>query len=107
MAAHGRHAHADESEAPRSVGCALLTISDTRAEETDASAAKLRAPLGAAGHDVRAYRIVRDDPGLIQEILRPLVADPTIQAVFLTGGTGLAPRDTTFEAIRGLFEKEI
>ena len=88
-------------------GCAVLTISDTRTEADDTSGARLKELLAAAGHQVLAYAIVPDDPLRIRDALQPLFADTGIQAIFLSGGTGIAPRDTTFEAVRNLFEKEI
>jgi molybdopterin adenylyltransferase len=93
--------------AKQRAGCAILTISDTRTEATDTSGARLKELLAEAGHQVVAYAIVPDDPLRIRDVLQPLFADTGIQAIFLSGGTGIAPRDTTFEAVRGLFEKEI
>ncbi len=89
------------------VGCAVLTVSDTRTETDDTSGARLREILADAGHRVLCYRIVRDEPLEIRKELRRLFADPSVQAIFLTGGTGIAPRDTTFEAVQSLFEKEV
>ena len=99
--------HEHHEKARLHVGCAIVTVSDTRTEETDESGARIRELLTEAGHEVVAYRIVRDEPALIRSVLEPLLPDAKIQAVLLNGGTGIAPRDTTFEAVRGLFEKEI
>jgi molybdenum cofactor biosynthesis protein B len=85
----------------------VLTISDTRTRVDDRSGARLQELLAAAGHEVVRYDIVPDDPKRIREALQPLLADSAIRAIFLSGGTGIAPRDTTFEAVRSLFEKEI
>lgn len=93
--------------AKQRAGCAVLTISDTRTEADDTSGTRLKELLAAAGHQVLAYAIVPDDPVRIRDALQPLFADTAVQAIFLSGGTGIAPRDTTFEAVRGLFEKEI
>ncbi len=101
----GLHEH--HEKARRHVGCAIVTVSDTRTEETDGSGARIRELLSGAGHEVVLTRIVRDEPALIRDVLQPFLFDMRIQAVFLNGGTGVAPRDTTFEAVRGLFEKEI
>jgi molybdenum cofactor biosynthesis protein B len=84
-----------------------VTVSDTRTEATDRSGARLRELLAESGHEVVHYAIVPDDPARIRAALGPLFADSRIEAIFLTGGTGIAPRDTTFEAVRTLFEKEI
>lgn len=102
MGVREHHARAKEH-----AGCAVLTISDTRTETDDTSGARVKEILRAAGHEVVRYAIVRDDPSRIREALQPFVADPRVQAIFLSGGTGIAPRDTTFEAVRDLFEKEI
>jgi molybdopterin adenylyltransferase len=99
--------HEHRAQARKHVGCAVLTVSDTRTETTDASGARLKDLLGAAGHEIVRYSIVADDPQRIRQALQPLFADAAVQAIFLTGGTGIAPRDTTFEAVRSLFEKEI
>ncbi len=99
--------HAHHGKAKRQATCAVLTISDTRTEADDASGAKIRLLLSDAGHRCARYAIVRDEPELIRTLVLEIVADPTIDCLLLTGGTGLAPRDTTFEAVQGLLEKEI
>ena len=99
--------HEHHAKAKRRVGCAVLTISDTRTEATDASGALAKKLLVEAGHEVLHYTIVPDEPSEIRGVIQPLLNEPRVLAIFLTGGTGIAPRDTTFEAIRALFEKEI
>jgi molybdenum cofactor biosynthesis protein B len=101
----GVHEHRAERTTP--VGCAVLTISDTRTESDDKSGARARELILAAGHEVVSYGIVPDDPGRIREALQPLFTNPSVRAIFLSGGTGIAPRDTTFEAVQSLFEKRI
>lgn len=95
------------AKAKRHVGCAVLTVSDTRTETDDASGARLKELLVGAGHRIVRYGIVRDEPLEIRKELQHLFADGSVQAIFLTGGTGIAPRDTTFEAVRSLLEKEV
>jgi molybdopterin adenylyltransferase len=95
------------SHTARDLGCAVITVSDTRTEETDSSGARIKDLLAEAGHRVVAYRIVKDEPTLIQTVVKPILVDASVDAVFLTGGTGIAPRDTTFESVQALFEKEI
>jgi molybdenum cofactor biosynthesis protein B len=102
MSAPGHH-----GKTARRAGCAVLTISDTRTAETDASGRKIQELLVDAGHRCVAYAIVPDEPERIREHLRGFFADGSVDVVLLTGGTGLAPRDTTFEAVRGLLDKEI
>jgi len=99
--------HEHRENAVRSAGCAVVTISDTRTRSDDRSGARLKDLLAGAGHQVLRYEIVPDDPLRIRAALQLLLGDGAIQAIFLSGGTGIAPRDTTFEAVRSLFEKEI
>ena len=86
--------------------CAVLTISDTRTPETDRGGTAIVARLKAAGHRVLSHEIVPDDPVLIRKRLEVLCAQEC-DVVLLTGGTGIAPRDTTFEAISPLMEKRL
>jgi len=101
----GVHGHREKAKIR--AGCAVVTISDTRTAENDGSGARMKELVAAAGHEVVAYTIVPDDPERIRGALAPLLGDPKVRAIFLSGGTGIAPRDTTFEAVRSLFEKEI
>lgn len=93
--------------APRTVACAVVTVSDTRTEETDTSGAAIRALLGAAGHAIASYRILKDEPTAIIETLRALAASGEVDAVILNGGTGISRRDSTFEAVSNLLMKRI
>ncbi|EPX76546.1 Molybdenum cofactor biosynthesis protein MoaB [Salipiger mucosus DSM 16094] len=86
---------------------AVLTVSDTRAEADDRSGDTLVQRLGDAGHVLAARAIVRDDRGAIAAQLRAWVADPEVDVVISTGGTGLTGRDVTVEAHRDVYEKEI
>jgi len=94
-------------QAAASVGCAVLTVSDTRTEETDESGRLIGARLRAAGHRVVVYRIVPDEPAEVRALLEELCAVDAVRAVCLSGGTGLAPRDTTYEAVAGLLDKRL
>ncbi|MGH7822258.1 MAG: MogA/MoaB family molybdenum cofactor biosynthesis protein, partial [Candidatus Binatia bacterium] len=76
-------------------------------EQDDESGRRIRQLLGGSGHEVVSYRIVRDEPALIRDHILLLLTDPKVDAVLMNGGTGIAPRDTTFEAIRSLLQKEI
>ena len=89
------------------VGCAVVTVSDTRATATDTSGALIRDLLTAAGHNVVSYEILRDDPGQVRVRVGILCETKPVDAIILTGGTGLAPRDTTYEAVAGLLEKRL
>jgi len=93
--------------APRSVGCWVLTISDTKTPETDTSGALIRELLTAAGHRVVGSTIVRDEPAQVQRVVRAACADAAVHAVILTGGTGITSRDSTFEAVEALLDKRL
>jgi molybdenum cofactor biosynthesis protein B len=103
MRAHRQH----DGGGQAAVGCAVVTVSDTRTPETDTSGACVRRLLEEAGHRVRAYAVLPDDPGRIRAHVASLCATEGIEAVLVNGGTGLAPRDTTYEAIVGLLEKRL
>jgi len=89
------------------VRIAVLTVSDTRTEETDRSGALLAEKLTAAGHTLAAKVIVRDEQDAIAAQLRRWIADPGIEVVLATGGTGVTGRDVTPEAFAQVYEKEI
>lgn len=93
--------------APDSIRCAILTVSDTRNEDTDTSGALLIELLTQAGHDIVQYQIVPDDAATISSVLAGWVSDTRIQAILTNGGTGIAGRDTTYEAIAGMLDKRI
>ena len=96
-----------KARAPRSVRCFIVTVSDTRTAETDGSGTCIRALLEDGGHRVLAYAIRPDDPTTVRAHLEELLTLPGLDAVIVNGGTGIAPRDTTFEAITGLLEKRL
>jgi molybdenum cofactor biosynthesis protein B len=89
------------------VRIAILTISDTRTLETDASGQTLVDRVAEAGHLLSARKIVRDDIRAIRHVIRDWTNRSDIDVIISTGGTGLTGRDVTVEAMRPLFEKEI
>jgi len=93
--------------APRSVSCAVVTVSDTRTAETDTSGALIRERLERAGHTVVFYAIVPDEREEIGRLVDELVQRPDCDAVLLNGGTGIARRDVTYEAIAERLEKRL
>lgn len=97
----------DESVAFVAVRIAVLTVSDTRTPEDDRSGDTLVERLTDAGHVLAARAIVADDRDRISARLRMWVADPAIDVILSTGGTGLTGRDVTVEAHRDVYEKEI
>jgi len=97
----------DENAEFLAVRIAVLTVSDTRSLEDDKSGDTLVARLTGDGHLLADRAIVKDDRGAIAERLRGWCADPEIDVVISTGGTGLTGRDVTVEAHRDVYEKEI
>ena len=97
----------NESIAFVPVHVALLTVSDTRTTADDVSGNTLAARVTDAGHHVAARLILSDDQTSIAAQLKLWIADPGIDVVISTGGTGLTGRDVTVEAFRSVFEKEI
>jgi molybdenum cofactor biosynthesis protein B len=98
---------AHKREAPRSVRCFILTVSDTRTFETDASGRAIGDLLTAAGHEVTGRSIVKDDPALVRSLVERQLANPTLHVVITNGGTGITSRDSTIEAVDALFEKRL
>jgi molybdenum cofactor biosynthesis protein B len=86
---------------------AVLTVSDSRSETDDKSGALLREKAEDAGHKVIAKEIVQDDVYLLRAVFSRWIADPRVQVVLTTGGTGITGRDSTPEAIAPLLDKEI
>jgi molybdenum cofactor biosynthesis protein B len=96
-----------KAAAPQSVRCYVITISDTRTEETDTAGRAIAELLGGAGHQVVGRTIVKDDPGFVRGAIERQVANPDVQAVITTGGTGISSRDSTYEAVSGLLWKRL
>jgi len=91
----------------KSLNIAVLTISDTRGEAEDVSGKRLVEALEGAGHVNAEKAICRDDAYAIRAILSRWIADPDVDAVLTTGGTGITGRDGTPEAVKPLLDKEI
>lgn len=94
-------------QAPDSINCAVVTVSDTRTEETDKSGKIIKDALEAAGHTIIDYRIVQDEPDQIGPLLDELASRSDSDAIVFNGGTGIAPRDTTFDVIDRMLEKKL
>lgn len=89
------------------IGCAILTVSDTRTVENDGSGAVIRTMLAAAGHPIVGYEIVRDEPMAIHAAVTASVERPSVRALLVNGGTGIAARDVTVESVASLWTREI
>jgi molybdenum cofactor biosynthesis protein B len=96
-----------KGEAPVGVRCYVLTVSDTRTPETDTSGRAIRSLLEAAGHLVSGHDLVRDEPAQVAARVRERLADAETDVVITTGGTGIAARDGTYEAVSALFDKRL
>jgi molybdenum cofactor biosynthesis protein B len=89
------------------VTCAVVTVSDTRLKETDKSGQLIQELLRNANHTVETYTIVKDEPLQIQKQMQLLGESANVDVVIFNGGTGIAPRDTTYDAIENLLEKTL
>ncbi|MCS7186986.1 MAG: molybdopterin-binding protein [Armatimonadetes bacterium] len=99
--------HRTHAETLEFVKCAVLTISDTRVEETDTSGQLIRSLLNANGHPVLRYQIVRDDVWQIRKVIVSWLTDDEVDTIITTGSTGLSPRDVAVEAIEPLLDKKL
>jgi molybdenum cofactor biosynthesis protein B len=96
-----------KAAAPQRVGCMVITVSDTRTAETDKSGQLMRQLLEEAGHATVLYEIVKDEPAQIVAAIEAGANHPEVQVILLNGGTGIAKRDITYEAVEGLLDKQI
>ena len=87
------------SRAVRGVRCAIITVSDSRNLDTDESGKEMARRIDAAGHRAVSRTVVPDEPALIGIELRNCLADSGVEAVLLSGGTGISPRDSTVEVL--------
>jgi molybdenum cofactor biosynthesis protein B len=101
----GAEEHRQQARQP--VTCAVITVSDTRTETTDTSGRTIRERLEQAGHRVTFYAIIKDEPTEIRQLLQTLASGAEVQAVLLNGGTGISRRDTTYEAVVALLDKQL
>jgi molybdenum cofactor biosynthesis protein B len=91
----------------KSIRCFVVTVSDTRDESTDKSGQTIKKLLAGEGHQAAGYRVVKDEPSQIQALLVEALATSDIDAVIVNGGTGIAPRDGTYEVVSHLLEKKL
>ena len=96
-----------QSDAPQAVRCAVITVSDTRTLETDSGGQCLVDRLTDAGHTVAVREIVADDPGEMRSLVERLVGQGDVDAILMTGGTGIADRDQTYETVGDLLTKTL
>ncbi len=107
MSADEHHKRATDFAHTNPVRCAVLTISDSRTEETDHSGPLIRQLLSEAGHTIVDQAIVRDDSRAIAEHIEGWLGNSQVQAILSTGGTGIGQRDTTVPVVRSLLTVEL
>lgn len=90
-----------------SVVCWIITVSDTRDETTDTSGKLIREKLEGAGHRVALYRIIKNDPAQITEMVEQLKTDTHVHVVIFHGGTGISRKDQTARTLRKLYDEEL
>lgn len=96
-----------KDQGEQAINCGIITVSDTRTKETDKSGRLIEDLLQVAGHLVVCYEIIKDDQQAIQQTLENYMSTPTLEAVLINGGTGMAKRDVTYEVVERLLEKEM
>ena len=101
----GYHEH--KESAPRSVICAVLTISDSRTEQDDESGGLIKQRLGENGHQVMSYSILKNDAAAIKNKIYELLELAEIQVIIASGGTGISHRDITVDTIEPVLEKRL
>lgn len=101
------HCHEHSHGAPSRMACAVVTVSDTRTPASDASGALIRSLVEEAGHEVAAYHVIADDTDAVAALVADLAARPGIHAVLVNGGTGISPRDGTYEAVSRLLDRRL
>lgn len=99
--------HEHKEKAKKSVRCFVVTVSDTRDENTDTSGQTIKQLLAADGHQAAGYRIVKDEPLEIEALLNETLGMGEVDAVIVNGGTGIAPRDGTYEVVSRLLDKKL
>jgi molybdenum cofactor biosynthesis protein B len=102
-------AYAQHQSTARSIvaRCAVLTLSDTRTADTDQSGQLIQSLLRAGGHEVAHYEILKDDAAALRPAVERLLADPAVDAILSTGGTGITRRDVTVDAIEALIDRPL
>jgi molybdopterin adenylyltransferase len=96
-----------KAQGPQSVRCAVITVSDTRTLENDTGGQAVIVHLTGAGHSVVAREIIPDEPARMRPLLESLRARDDVDAILMTGGTGVTSRDQTYETVSSLLDKPL
>ena len=96
-----------KAAAPARVSCYVITVSDTRTEATDTGGRAIVDLLSAAGHEIVGRTIVKDDAEQLRDAIGRQLANPAVQAIVTTGGTGITSRDCTYEAVTTMLWKRL
>ena len=96
-----------KAKGKRSIACFVVTVSDTRDETTDTSGQLIKSFLANESHQLAGYQIVKDEPEQIGAVLRDALKQKNVEAIIVNGGTGISPRDGTYEVIVKLLEKRL
>lgn len=96
-----------KSDAPAQIRCAVITVSDTRTLETDTGGAEIIRLLGEAGYLVAQREIIPDEPNRMRPLLELLRDTKQVDAILMTGGTGISSRDQTYETVTALLTKPL
>lgn len=99
--------HEHKEKAKKNVRCFVITVSDTRDENTDTSGQAIKNFLADEGHPAAGYQIVKDEPIEIENLLKQTLSLAEVDAVIVNGGTGIAPRDGTYEVVSRFLEKKL
>jgi molybdopterin adenylyltransferase len=99
--------HEHKEKGKKSIRCFIVTVSDTRDESTDTSGQTIKKVLTDNGHQAAGYQIVKDEPSQIHSLLEQALAQGDVDAVIVNGGTGIAPRDGTYEVVDRFLEKKL
>ncbi|HKI99033.1 MAG TPA: MogA/MoaB family molybdenum cofactor biosynthesis protein [bacterium] len=94
-------------QAKACIACGVITVSDTRTEDTDKSGQLIKQLLQDAGHATQAYHIIKDEPSQIRPLMEALLARDDVEAVIVNGGTGVARRDVTFDVVSTMVERPL
>jgi molybdopterin adenylyltransferase len=99
--------HEHKAKGKKNIHCFVITVSDTRDESSDTSGQTIKQFLANEGHQTAGYRIVKDEPLEIKSLLDQALGQPDVDAVIVNGGTGISPRDGTYEVVGRFLEKKL